>query len=134
MPPLSLNQYELTYINLIPVYPEEKNPSARIFKFWQPVKSLSLSEPDDVSFNIAHVFRDEADAPFARLTANAFRGQTTKQGQIVQFGLTTRGFRGSRKLSDASEFFDFARDKIVRGFKDLTTDEMHLLWRITPDV
>jgi hypothetical protein len=45
-----------------------------------------------------------------------------------RFALTVRGAPLGRDLEGVLEFFDFARERIVRGFAELTTAEMHKLW------
>lgn len=49
--------------------------------------------------------------------------------QILQFSLTVKGQPGSSDTSDVLAWMDGARAAIVRGFTDLTTDEMHSLWK-----
>jgi uncharacterized protein (TIGR04255 family) len=130
---LILNQCEVTYVNIIPVRDDELDPAQRIFRFWRHVASDRLSELEDASFQIRFVFRDADGKPFSRLTAHAFPGVDQRQSKVYQFGLTVRGKPSGPAADSVFDFFDFARDKIVCGFKDLTTPEMHAEWRISDD-
>jgi uncharacterized protein (TIGR04255 family) len=130
LPSLSINQCEVTYINVIPIEEGEVDPTSRIFRFWNSSPSASLGGIDDVSLNARYVFRDRQGRPFSRLTANVTRGLDGGGAQVIQFGLTVRGKPAEINATSALEFFDSARDKIVRGFKDLTTTRMHKIWGV----
>jgi uncharacterized protein (TIGR04255 family) len=51
--------------------------------------------------------------------------------EILQFGLTVKGRPESSETSDVLAWMDGARAAIVRGFADITTNEMHSLWKRT---
>jgi uncharacterized protein (TIGR04255 family) len=59
----------------------------------------------------------------------AIRNRDAKE--IFQLTLTAKGQPASPETEDLLEWMDFGREWIVRGFADLTTPEMHKLWKRT---
>jgi hypothetical protein len=51
------------------------------------------------------------------------------QGQkAIRLMLTARGAPSAPTIDESMRFMDIARDRIVRTFTDITTDEMHHRW------
>jgi len=123
-----MNQCEISYINHIPVDDDDRARGARLFRFLSDADFPSLGRPEDGSFAVRFGFKDEAGKPIARLRVNAFNAVDAIGRGVIQFGLTVRGRPAEASLAAAANFFDFGREKIVKGFADLTTDEMHATW------
>ncbi len=123
-----MNQCEISYINHIHVDDDERRRAGRLFRFLSDADFPSLGRPEDGSFAMRFSFKDEGGKPIARLGVNAFNAVDAMGRSVVQFGLTVRGRPAEASLAAAANFFDFGREKIVKGFTELTTDEMHAVW------
>ena len=56
--------------------------------------------------------------------------RTEDKVPVFVLELKAKGTASSIKSEDIREWFNLAREWIVRGFTDLTTPEMHELWEI----
>jgi uncharacterized protein (TIGR04255 family) len=130
-PPTPL-QYELTYINHIPISSEDTlgNELRRILRdfTWESVDRF-LSEADQ--FNSSFSFRMPNDV--GRLHTVCRLGQHRKTGErVLSLELVARGMPSSKKLPDMWSWFDVAHEWIVRGFTDLTEERIQQEeWRRT---
>lgn len=123
-----INQCEISYINHIHVDDNERGREGRLFRFLGDINFPHLGRAEDGSFAARFTFKDAGGKPIARLSVNAFNAIDRSGRSVIQFGLTVRGRPAEASLAGAATFFDFGREKIVRGFAELTTDEMHAIW------
>ena len=126
--PLLPNQCELTYINLITVPEGPGNPLSKILKYWRPTPSPSLGEAEDVAFTVRFLMRDAREKPIGRVIAQASPGFDKEGHSVVQLALIGRGPPAEPTLASALKFMDLARERIVCGFGELTTEKMQALW------
>lgn len=125
------NQCEVTYINQIETC-SVWNHHAQVGKVLNVMtpefKEKSLPTPELFRFSAQFVMGDP-EAPTGRLHLEfqpVFRASDRKP--IYAMNLTARGKPLSEDFDGAVAFFDVGRSTIVRGFKDLTTPEMHKEW------
>jgi uncharacterized protein (TIGR04255 family) len=125
------NQCEVTYVNHI-LSVDEENICAhpeRVFRFFR--KDFDELVPDhleDTRFETRFVLSSEEKRPIGRLHVTA-QSALSKDGKpMISLALTARGSPSAPSLEAASQFLDFGRDKIVRSFAELTTEEMHERW------
>lgn len=125
------NQCEVTYINQIETcwHWDHHAQVGRVLNVMTPeFKEESLPTPELFRFS-AQYLMGTADAPTGRLHLDfqpAFRASDRKP--IYAMNLTARGKPMGSGFQGALDFFDVGRSNIVRGFRDLTTPEMHKEW------
>lgn len=124
-------QYELTYINHIPqgdgwtalsnlrnVFPDFA---------WRAPDQRFLPVPENINWQTSFVLPEQS----GRLHASIRLGKRrSDQRATFLFELTARGISEDRSRSAMWSWFDVAHEWIVRGFTDLTGEELHkTLWR-----
>ncbi len=125
-------QYELTYVNQIPegdlwnTVSDIKNIFPKFdFSFND---SLILKEPETANWRISFVLPNQIGRLYATVKTGAIRIPDNKK--IIIFDLTVRGISNDNPLSNMKQWFDVAREWIVKGFTDLTSSDAHeKLWR-----
>jgi uncharacterized protein (TIGR04255 family) len=128
---------EVTYINHIPAEgnrPAEHMQLSKVLKVIaeQPVGE-ALPPPEDSQLQERFVIRD-GEAPVGRLYLTATPAYRTADDKpIYVVTLLARGRPRGQGLQGVLEFFDLGRDLIVRGFKELTTDQMHQTWGLVSE-
>lgn len=123
------NQAEVTYINSITVPDGPGDQTSAVFNNWKPIHGRHLGDVEDVWFTCRFHIVDENGEPIGRVIAQASPGLDTEGHKVIQLMLTGRGRPASPTLAAALDFIDVARDRIVCGFAELTTDEMHKTWK-----
>lgn len=130
------DQVELTYVNHIPAGQPggPREPAARFTTLWggEPVKSL-LPAAEELNFATRYVMYDDAGKPLGRLHIQLESSYKVADNSPV-FGLQLMG-RGAPEgdgLAGAFKFLDRAHRWIVQSFADITTPEMHKLWKRKP--
>lgn len=127
---LSLTKYDLTYINHIRIPKDESispftKGALRDFS-WAESESRFLPAPAELTWKARFPFPDEMGSLNVRLTPAALQDGA----RVLVLELAARGAPKSNELNPALEWFDFAREWIVRGFTDLTTPEMQkTIWK-----
>jgi uncharacterized protein (TIGR04255 family) len=126
-------QYEMTYINHIPQGDgwTSLNEIGNVF----PDFSLRLNEyrflpePEGINWRTSFVLPDQA----GRLHVKIQHGKLRETGKpVVVLDLTVRGIGADRSSEAMKEWFDLAREWIVRGFADLTGEGVQKeIWRKT---
>ncbi len=133
LPPLTVNQCELSYFNIIEVSDEEtyEDAFARVFRVWKSIMPSRLKigylEPDAGNFASTYIFRSLDDTPLARVHARAVASlrQTTR---IIGFSLVFRGpWSGGIDMA-LLEFIALGREAIVRLFDSMVSDQAHADW------
>lgn len=129
---LQFNQGEITYVNhIIPgdAGTDHKDPH-RIVRYWNPLTQGFLPPPEDISFNVRQVIRTRDQRVAGRLHTSLQAGwRSDDKAPIYILELTARGAPQSPDVIGVTDFFDLGREWIVKGFTEITTDEMHALWR-----
>lgn len=123
----SVNQCEITYVNHIVAGEGWSGLSEfeKVFRFLRSPESLVPGAPEDVSSHTRFQISDDQGRPVGRLHVELQPGiQKTDQAPLYRFSLTARGLIGN-----GLDFFDLGRDWIVRSFTELTTTEMHRIWK-----
>ena len=125
-------QCEISYINNIEptnIWDEHRDLS-KVLAMWNPRNcGRLLSNLENVRVATQHVVNEIAGEPPARLhisTQPAF-SSTDKQPLFV-LTLTARGAPMEQTTEGVLAFIDKGREMIVRGFKSVTTSEMHDSW------
>ena len=124
-------QCEVTYVNNI-----EKGEGwetfadlARVTPLWSgSVSENFLPSPESASVAVAYTMERE----LGRLRVNLSHAFRLRDGkEILQFQLVARGKPASASPAGIMDWLDHGREWIVRAFTDLTTPEMHKIWRRT---
>jgi uncharacterized protein (TIGR04255 family) len=134
LPPLSLNQCELSYFNIIHVQDGETyhQAFARIFRFWKEVSVAALGnggllEEDGGSLNLTYIVRAKDSTPLARLHSSVQAAEHNNK-RVIRFSLVFRGPWTKPVGQELVEFFAFGREAIVRLFDSMITEQMHAQW------
>lgn len=125
-------QYELSYINQIPQGDlwEKVSDLGTIFPNIHLAFDgrLVLTEPETAYWRTSFVLPNKLGRLYATVRTDAVRNDDKKP--IIVFDLTVRGMANSDSLSDMHEWFDTARQWIVKGFTDLTSkDVQEKVWK-----
>lgn len=132
--PVQPNQVEATYINhILPC--ECWSEFGQLWKVLNPVGEPnwngSLPSPETVTFGASFVITATGSAePVGRLHVRAEPAIHNENRQrLLKMTLTARGTPTNPTAASVFEFLDRGREFIVRGFEQLTTPEMHAIWR-----
>ena len=130
---LKPTQAEVAYINHIEAG-EPGGPYAdpsEVFSFIAPaLVTHGLASFEAITHSTSLIARaKETDSLVGRLYVELSSGVNSRTNKLVyQLTLTLRGAPPSRDLDGALVFFDFARERIVKLFAELTTGRMHEIW------
>jgi hypothetical protein len=122
----NIRQAEVSYINPLAQGNgwDQQGQLERVVRMWTPSYGPGLEcPPEDVRFVQRHLISDH-QGPYARLYVSI---EPVVSGALV-LNLTVRGRPRGGTLPAAMDFFDMARERIVRAFAAVTTDEMHRVW------
>ena len=129
---LAVNQCEVTYVNHIEQSDawERHGQVERLFRNWSPLSSgVFLPEPEDVFLRWRFCIRSKNDTAVGRLHVVAQPSWNASDMKPVWLmNLTARGTPLGAGIGGGFDFFDLAREWIVRAFADLTTQAMHHSW------
>ena len=122
-------EYELSYINHIPKGQgwDTIDDLPRIFSdfVWTQTKERFLPNPEKVAWQTEFSLPEKK----GHLIINLKQATRTEDKVILLvLELKTRGIGESANKEAIREWFDLAREWIVRGFNDLTTPEIHKIW------
>jgi uncharacterized protein (TIGR04255 family) len=138
VPTARINVVELSYINELragEAAPRGLHPPLN--RFLRSVGSFDgefLPQPEDARLQARWRIPGDAGVPVGRLYAAAEPAFSNRdETPIYVLNLTARLLAGHSGPSDAVALLDTAHEWIVRGFKDLTTDEMHKIWSLEED-
>ncbi|MCL4850148.1 MAG: TIGR04255 family protein [Bryobacteraceae bacterium] len=124
---IEVNQCEVTYVNHI-VAGEgwtSHEDIDRVLTVWRHPSGSFPGKTEDAVFHARFLIRDAAGHPVGRLHVDAqaaLRNADNRPMFVVT--LTARGMLGK-----TTEFLDLGRQWIVRSFAEITTPEMHLVWK-----
>jgi len=125
--PIEVNQCEITYVNHIVAGDgwTAHEEIGEVLTVWKHPGGPFPGKAEDVAFHARFVIPGPNGHPAGRLHVDvqpAFRKRDNKP--IFVLNLTARGMAG-----DATGFFDLGREWIVRSFAEMTTPQMHGVWR-----
>jgi len=117
-----VDQYELTYVNHIPVdvFHKEVSGINEIFPSFNAMPCKFLPTPENVEWRKTFKFPENMGRLHASLK-QVVNIQTQKQ--LYSFDLTARGY-----ASDLEMWFNNAHKWIVTGFDELTSEKIHDVW------
>jgi uncharacterized protein (TIGR04255 family) len=124
-----INQAEVTYVNHFDLGREWKSFAdlPKVLSVWSGRGSTSfLPAPELVRLNNNYELPNQAGRLHVALQPGIRRRDSK---ELLQLTLTARGKPDSSSLDGILNFFDLGHEWIVQGFTDLTTAEMHQLWR-----
>ncbi len=123
-----VNQCEITYVNHLEGEKEFKpfGDAKRIYTLWSELPAEGfLPSPEAVRFNIRFLLPDQKGRMHV-FSEPKLRSRDGKE--VLQLTLTCRGTPLSSTREDILDWFDLGHEWIVRGFTQLTTNEMHQIW------
>lgn len=123
--PLQPQVLDLTYINVLVRGDlwNDVNDLKTIFRGfgWQPIPSSFLPQPEGLVFHAEYPLPNGQ----GKLTVKLLHGnRRTDNAEIYSFNLSARGIGPDTTEAGMRQWFDLAREWIVRGFTDLTTLEI----------
>jgi len=125
-----VNQCEVTYVNIVPIGGGANEPCDLgdvITVFMRP-KGGDFGDFEEATVSMRYLLGAQ-DAPIGRLYVEATPVmRAVDNSAAIRVTLTARGRPTSDGLEGILEFFDIARQSIVQGFTNLTTDKMHEQW------
>ena len=99
----------------------------KVISFWKGLSSNGLlNSPESASFGMSYSMGNPSERMRISLD-HALRVQDGKD--ILQFSLVARMKPSSGMPDDVMSCLDRGREWIVRAFTDMTTPEMHVLWK-----
>lgn len=119
-------QCEVTYVNHIVSGEGWDNFDQldRIFRFWRPPASPLPGNPEDIGIHVRFPIVEDGHT-IGRLSVDVQPAlRTTDNRRMYVMNLTARGLHSGK-----FEVFDIGRKWIVNAFEQLTTEEMHRIWR-----
>src|SRR5882724_3288532 len=123
-----VNQCEVTYVNHIDIKqgPKSYGNLSRIISCWSGNYSGNfLSEPESVNFSSRYLLPEKKGRLHIAMQP-AIRRRDAKE--ILRLNLTVRGRPASSEVEDIMEWLELGHEWAVRGFTDITTEEMHKHW------
>ena len=124
-------EYELSYINHIPKGQgwDTIDEIPRIFSdfVWKKKKGRFLPNPKKVAWHAEFKLPDNNGYLIVNLKQAT---RTEDKMPLLVLDLNTRGIGEKYSKEAVREWFDLAREWIVRGFTDLTTPEIQKIWDI----
>ena len=124
-PDIAIRQCEISYVNHIEI--DSRRRMSDIFTDWSGLTTKRfLPEPEKVALSVSYQIPDNK----GRLHVTAGRAVTNEGKEIIRLDLTCRGRPSPGSFDDVMSWMDQGREYIVRGFVDLTTDQMHKVWKL----
>ena len=126
-------QFELTYVNHIP-QGEGWNSMADIGKLfpdfsWRDISSRHLPPLENIDWNSSFVLPEKQGRLHARIQSAK---RIEDDHKLIVLHLTARGIGNNPINEGMFQWFELARNWIVRGFADLTGEEVQkTVWRRT---
>jgi uncharacterized protein (TIGR04255 family) len=121
-------QCEITYVNQILAPDGYSELVGRVFSNWNNPHASNFGELDNIAFNASFVLKRDDGTPVGRLYFQATSAFDIERRPILQFMVIGRGAPKARTIEAATDFLDFAHDRIVKGFIEMTTPEIQAEW------
>jgi len=133
----AINVCEVTYVNELEP-PEQQRGRPELSTFLRLVEATSgdfLPSPEDATFQARwRIPGDDQAPPRGRLYASAEPAlRSGASVPIYLLNLVARMVATETDVDTAVDLLDEGHTWIVRGFKDITTEEMHRHWRLRED-
>lgn len=126
---LNVIRCEVTYISHIEQGTgwESFADLGRVFRFWSKSSSLSLPiEGASTQLNLS------LPEKYGRLRVTVKPAVRTEDGKrLLALEITARGAPASPSPDRCIDWLDIGREWVVRTFAEITTDEMHAIWKRT---
>jgi len=123
-------EFELSYINHIPKGQgwNTIDDLPKIFPdlIWKKTKKRFLPNPEKIAWHSEFALPEQRGNLIVNLKQAT---RTEDRVPLLVLELKTRGIGESTSKDTLREWFDLAHEWIVRGFTDLTTSEIHKIWR-----
>jgi uncharacterized protein (TIGR04255 family) len=124
---IDVNQCEVTYVNHI-VAGEGWASHAdldKVLTMWKRPGAPFPGQAEDAAFHARFPIKDSSGHPVGRLHVDVQAAiRNTDNKSMFVLNLTARGLLGK-----STEFFDLGHEWIVRSFAEMTTTEMHKVWK-----
>jgi uncharacterized protein (TIGR04255 family) len=129
------NQAEITYINSIigeEIWSDLSEADKFLTVFKPKYSDHFLGHPENLNMLLRYIIRDDQDKPIGRLHVSVEpKYRRVDKKPLYSLTLTARGIAAGEGLNCAFDFIEIGHEWIVKGFKSLTTPEMHQkIWRI----
>lgn len=126
---LQPTQCEVTYVNHVAASDlgPDTGPLGNLLIGVQPKEGEYLPRPQFADYSCQYdLYSDEV---IGRLHVSSRPTQNIESGdEYIELTLVARGAPTSRDIPGVFQFLDQGREWIVRGFKDMTTPQMHERW------
>ena len=125
-------QCEITYINHITAN-ELWNNHGEAFRLFRIINGSSYhtSPLESIAFRSSSLIHNSSKEPVGRLYVEIDSVYDSVGHPIVRFSLTARGASIDNNRDAVMEFLDLGRDRIVRSFVELTSEEIQQKWSRT---
>ena len=124
-------QCEVTYVNHLEIGNGWKTAAdiKKVLTCWSGSSNEQfLPLPENVAFDVTFRIPEQK----GRLRVSLKPAVRSQDGvEILQLTLTARGRPHANDLGSILDWLDMGRDWVVRGFADLTSPQMHTLWKRT---
>ncbi len=124
---IKVTQCEVTYVNHIVSGEgwDRFSEIHRIFSFWRQPAAPVPGDPEDFGIRVRFPILNNDGHPIGRLHIEVQPAlRATDNRPMYVMNLTARGLYGTNL-----DFFDIGRQWIVKSFEQLTTEDMHRVWR-----
>ncbi len=124
---IEVNQCEVTYVNHIVAGDgwTAHEDLDKVLTLWQQPRTPLPGKAEDATFHARFPIKTTDGHPVGRLHLDVQSAIRNADGKpMFVLNLTARGMLGK-----STEFLDLGREWIVRSFAEITTAEMHHLWR-----
>lgn len=123
-------QSEITYVNHIKS--EKGWPHSRVadvMRTWRDLPNGFLPAPEDVRFLARYTIPGRDGSFLGRLAASLTPAYLRDTGtEVLILNMLARGKPLEPSMEGALSFLDIGHEWIVRGFTEMTTEEMHKRW------
>jgi uncharacterized protein (TIGR04255 family) len=128
---VQVTQLELSYVNAVTIDPGDIGKLERILTTWQASPDHHLGDPEQAKLEMSYQVKGLGSG-VSRLWVQAGPGE--RGGGVPAMFLTflVRGVPMGEGTAEILSFLDDAHQHIVRSFAELTTAEMHTIWRWRP--
>ncbi|HEX6509962.1 MAG TPA: TIGR04255 family protein [Chloroflexota bacterium] len=125
---VQVTQLELSYVNAVTIDPGDRGKLGRILTTWHDVPDAYLGDPEQAQLSMSYQVK-ELGAGISRLWVQAGPGQRVSGAPAMLLTLLVRGAPAGEGIDEILAFLDSGHQHLVRSFAELTTPEMHTIWR-----
>lgn len=125
---IRVTQLELSYVNAVVIGPEDMGKLDRILSTWQAAPNHHLGDPEQARLEMSYQIKG-LGAGVSRLWVQVGTGQRGTRAPAALLTFLVRGVPTGEGIGGTMSFLDDAHQHVVRSFAELTTPEMHAIWR-----